>query len=103
MVCPKCKGDGWLTGKNDWEYTCNKCYGAGKLDWIERIMGKAPPEPRTLNANWTMEMEEDITCLYGIDLNQDIVEAMSTELANEIDQEIIENIVEFSVTKSKLG
>lgn len=103
VVCPKCKGTGWLTGKNEWEIYCDKCYGAGKLDWVERIMGKPAPKPRTLQGNWSMEMEKDMICLYDLNLHQEVSDAMAKELAKEIDEEIMENIIEFSVTKSKLG
>ena len=40
VLCQKCKGESFLTG-NWWE--CNKCYGHGKLDWIEKIVGKEMP------------------------------------------------------------
>lgn len=109
IICPKCKGHGFvdvepdIDWKTDWEVQCNKCWGAGKLDWIERIMGKPNPFPlRTLKGNWTMEMPEDIVALYHCDLEQEIVDAMSYELSNKMDEEIIGNIIEFSVTQSKL-
>lgn len=109
IICPKCKGhcfvdaEGDVDWKTEWEVQCNKCWGAGKLDWIERIMGKPDPNPcRTLKGNWTMEMNEDITTLYDINLDSEILDALSKELAEKIDEEIIGNIIEFSVTKTKL-
>jgi len=38
ILCPKCNGE--LPSLS----SCTKCYGAGKLDWIERIVGKLLPE-----------------------------------------------------------
>ena len=49
LICNKCEGGGtWPQlfmdeHNNDAAnyYICPKCHGAGKLDWIERIVGKA--------------------------------------------------------------
>jgi len=44
VICPDCNGESY---NKPWEVfgilfkpTCLKCYGAGKLDWIENIVGK---------------------------------------------------------------
>jgi hypothetical protein len=104
IICPKCEGHGFVDHQynEEWETQCDKCWGAGKLDWIERIMGKAPPRPRTLKGNWTIEMEKDLVSLHHYDLDDEILAAMGREIADKVDEEIMENIVEFSVTKSKL-
>jgi len=102
MICNKCNGTGWLTGKNEWEYTCDKCRGDGKVDWISNIMGKPVPPPRTLKGNWTIETHKDLESMYGVNLEQEMIDYLTMETAKDIDQEIIGNIVNFSVTKSKL-
>ena len=38
--CPKCKGMGYTSEVNDVFTTCDKCWGHGKLDWIEMVIGK---------------------------------------------------------------
>ena len=42
-ACPVCKGKGYTCDKDD-KYdntrTCWKCWGHGKLDWIELVVGK---------------------------------------------------------------
>lgn len=43
VACSKCKG----TGSTDNYFTCDKCVGEGKLDWVSDIMG---PKPRSLSA-----------------------------------------------------
>lgn len=101
IICPKCKGTGWIVGEKDWDYRCDRCWGAGKLDWIERIMGKPSPY-HTLKADWTLEEQEDLCGLYDSDLGQKIIDAMSEEIAKEIDEEIIGKMINISVTKSKL-
>ncbi len=105
IICLKCEGLGWLTKdlsrENDWQYTCDKCWGAGKLDWIERIMGKPSPH-HTLKGDWSIEMDQELNALHDISLDSEIIDAMTQEIADEIDEEIIKNIIEFSVTQSKL-
>lgn len=39
MICDKCDGKG-ITLIHNRERECNKCYGTGKLDWIENVFGK---------------------------------------------------------------
>jgi DnaJ-class molecular chaperone len=39
--CPKCNGKGIIQLKNKKiNLECSKCYGYGKLDWVEKAMGK---------------------------------------------------------------
>lgn len=38
--CSECNG----TGKAGIPYLCPRCQGAGKLDWIENIVGKPPKD-----------------------------------------------------------
>lgn len=49
IICDRCNGTG-DAGDNQfpgawrsWEPTCNKCWGAGKLNWIENVFGKDCP------------------------------------------------------------
>jgi len=47
IICPKCKGRG---SKSTGKYSatiCNKCWGKGKLDWVEQCMGVKPPDQHT--------------------------------------------------------
>ena len=43
VLCKECKGEG-LVRVNKRPHAvksmCNKCFGAGKLDWIEVVVGK---------------------------------------------------------------
>lgn len=41
-ICSSCKGRGYHPSKQDWNTmasTCQKCNGAGKVDWITNAMG----------------------------------------------------------------
>ncbi len=47
-LCPKCKGKGETYNLHtDWGVkwrTCDRCWGEGKLDWVEMAMGKPVPQ-----------------------------------------------------------
>ena len=38
IICSTCKGSGTHTINE--KFTCQRCYGKGKVDWIENIIGK---------------------------------------------------------------
>lgn len=49
IICKECKGTGYDLKIPEQEYEqayyikhckCSKCYGVGKLDWIEAVVGK---------------------------------------------------------------
>ncbi len=50
VICNKCNGSG-LSSKNNSAFQCAKCHGAGKLDWVENVVGKNPPSNK-----WNVEM-----------------------------------------------
>ena len=103
VKCPNCKGSGWSNKTNSgWLSNCERCWGAGKLDWIEMAMGKPEPGPRKLDANWTMETAADIEAMFSSDLQKEILDSIGKEIAEKVDEEILGKIINLSVTKSKL-
>jgi hypothetical protein len=46
----------------------------------------APPRPKKFGANWTTQ---DINAIHGIDLEKEIMEALSASVAEEIDKELL--------------
>ena len=43
-ICPKCRGKGLYPVNTDYHRErCHICWGAKKIDWIEKIMGKPDP------------------------------------------------------------
>jgi len=57
MKCSKCDGEGMIyIPQERWDTTkpikqaCSKCNGAGELDWVENIVGKAPEKILHLTA-----------------------------------------------------
>lgn len=80
IICPKCNGtggidDGYLD--EDLIKTCGKCYGDGKLDWIELAMGK----PSSMKRYSTR------------DFNQTMLDFVAEQMAEQIDKEILETII----------
>jgi len=44
VMCPKCEGRSTVYGQGTGMYnSCDRCWGSGKLDWIELVMGKERP------------------------------------------------------------
>ncbi len=43
VICNKCSGTGEIHGRRriDASLTCSKCWGVGKLDWIDNVMGRS--------------------------------------------------------------
>lgn len=57
-VCPKCKGKGRIPKNNgfftkhlDPSLICDKCFGDGKIDWIEQVTGKQHPNHKHVFGN----------------------------------------------------
>jgi len=75
--------------------SCKKCQGTGKLDWIERIVGK---RPRKLSAYFNCFGISDI---LDIKIPQDeLVRRVAEQIAADIDREIIETLM---IPKEVLG
>lgn len=80
-ICDKCYGKGQIKSKLKTKsgrpitLRCNKCLGAGKLDWIENVTGKA--------------IADDMIQFYPDESFQQIIENLSEDLAHNIDQEIL--------------
>jgi DnaJ-class molecular chaperone len=92
ILCPKCNGTGAVDGNfHSPAPVCDRCWGAGKLDWIDLIMGKPNPH-RTLKGNWTIKTYKDIKAFHSIDLEDEMVSILAKELAEEIDKEIMEKL-----------
>jgi hypothetical protein len=56
--CPLCKGRGRVVGAINERFPscarpalfCHKCLGTGKLDWIEKVIGKKPTIPEHMTS-----------------------------------------------------
>ena len=88
VLCDVCKGTGSLPSKIQPDTVasiCWKCQGDGKLDWVSFITGNAPKM-------YKFSVDED--ALYtGMNIHNDVVDAMAYNIANTIDKEIMDNIL----------
>lgn len=53
---------------------------------------------RALQARWTMEAAQDLSSQHGLDLEQELTGALSTQIAHEIDNEIITDLLTLAST-----
>ncbi len=53
---------------------------------------------RKLQARWTMEAAQDLTAQHGLDLENELTAALSTQIAHEIDNEILTDLLALAGT-----
>ena len=53
---------------------------------------------RKLQARWTMEAAQDLTSQHGLDLESEITAALSAQIAHEIDNEILTDLLSLAAT-----
>ena len=99
LICDKCEGRGSIPSIQNPQTmasTCSKCLGAGKVDWVENILGKKPPPMSATSSSWA-----NSTSGHGIP--QSFLDEASKKLADEIDMEIMGCIIkEAEQSKNKM-
>ena len=53
---------------------------------------------RKLQARWTMEAAQDLTAQHGLDLENELTAALSAQIAHEIDNEILSDLLALAAT-----
>lgn len=53
---------------------------------------------RALQARWTMEAAQDLSSQHGLDLENELTAALSTQIAHEIDNEILTDLLSLAAT-----
>ena len=53
---------------------------------------------RKLQARWTMEASQDLSAQHGLDLESELTAALSTQIAHEIDNEILSDLLALAAT-----
>ena len=92
VECNVCHGVGKLFRDNEhWKY-CPRCLGAGKLDWVEIIVGKRPP---SLKDGWTINWGPNYQLSknkFSSKQGQEIINKLATQISKDIDEDIIKEL-----------
>ena len=83
MLCNECGGCGDDPSSNTFTTICPKCQGAGKVDWLENILGKNP------HIRLRATFLDDSSYM----INDKILAEIAKEMADQIDKEILESIL----------
>lgn len=73
-ICSDCGGKGGFPEKGNVFYTCYKCGGKGKVDWITNILGRTSTDFSNL-------------------LNSEVVRQLAQQMANQVDKAILEEVL----------
>lgn len=93
VLCDKCNGT-----EDNW-YSCPKCHGTGKLDWIENARGgKQPKRSGTIFFDSssmytsTLEMDPKNVKIGGKPLDDYIRDVLVKDLSERIDRMLLEQL-----------
>lgn len=100
VLCSACDGKGYYIQKNlpdkiyyfkELNIECPTCYGAGKLDWIEVVVGKRKPN---LGVVFDFETEYlgTFTSEFDSTFNDRLLKDAAKNIVEQIDKDIIETI-----------
>jgi hypothetical protein len=83
VICDECLG----TGESIAHHSCPKCWGNGKLDWIENVVGKRPKVSNEFfKAKWSDEI------LDSWPQANEYIDELAKQLAQDIDKKILESL-----------
>jgi len=79
--------------------------GAATAPTVELSFEKTAVEAgtRRLNARWSVELEQDLKNMNGIDVDAELTNAMSYEIQAEIDREMIIRMIQAALTAGSAG
>jgi len=104
VMCSKCNGSGYTQDNSDFNRynICNKCYGEGKLDWIDNILGKIVSTTATFSVD-TIDISTLSPQLKG-NFHEEMIEVLTKQFVKEMDREILETIMEqYNLDLNKIG
>jgi hypothetical protein len=52
-----------------------------------------PPLMKGLKATWSVEAAEDLKAVHSIDIEEELIQAVSDQIAKEVDQQIIKDLI----------
>ena len=95
ILCDKCEGRGCDPippgAQGGMTSVCQKCQGGGKLDWVSFITGK--PKPPQFHFSSSSTSWSGIGTATSSAFPQKIVDVMAKKLAEKIDEEIMDNLL----------
>lgn len=89
IICDVCKGNFCTQRLHEdmiYRQVCYKCNGAGKVDWVDNVLGKKS-QRASLKSDWALS---GASIGAAVRENQKIIEKMSKKIAKKIDDELIE-------------
>lgn len=96
LLCDECEGRGCLPSKiediSTMQARCWKCQGDGKVDWVSHITGK-PVKPMFHFSSSSISNSTVAAGTSGNHVHDDMIDAMSKHLADKIDKEIMDNLL----------
>jgi hypothetical protein len=72
-------------------------YG-GRSMRLQVLKQAVTAETRKLQARWTIEAQQDLNATYGLDIQTELAAALATEIAHEIDNEILTDLMALAGT-----
>jgi hypothetical protein len=110
VLCPLCDGKGYYVQKNlpdkiyyfkELNVECPTCYGLGKLDWIEAIVGKRKP-----NLGVVFDFKTEYMCTFEKENNHPfsnkIMKEAAENIANKVDKEILDILTKKVAMEQKI-
>ena len=93
VICDRCQGTCHEPNSNDNDELCTeicgKCFGHGKLDWIENIIGKVR---KILSADWSFSSSANVKTIFSSNMEKELMETLAKEIAKEVDEEILREL-----------
>jgi len=65
---------------------------------LEIVKKTIEAKSRKLHAKWTIEADQDAKAMHGIDIEQELVSALSDEIIRELDRELLGNLTNLAGT-----
>ena len=88
VICRWCEGSGFIYGVGHSYKTCDKCFGIGKLDWIDNAKGGKTPKMFQFGIDSSAAM----STVFGTSIHKLISDEMGKEISDAIDKEILESL-----------
>jgi len=90
-------GQGQTTGAGEYN-DVNSTYPMAKFELVKAAV---EAKTRKLAANWSPELAEDMMAMHGIDVEAEMINILTYEIASEIDRQLLNEQVKVAITANK--